>query len=423
MKIIAIVIKDLTRSYRSAGFIGMAIIAPLLLIGVVYFAFGGLFSGASSESKIEIGLVNADTLSPGVPMSKSLGESLSSLFFDAGTNSWFKAGEYKNEASAQAALERGDIDIGVNIPQDFTVHFLAGNVEHPIHIIGDPDQLAAAQAVQNLIVGMLDGVVGGQIALQTFTERYREIGLQPDPVQVQALVDSYSTWQAGFQRNLIRQSDQAPLVIITPNGSKAAVSPVEDILGVLMAGQMAFFAFFSGAFSMMSILREDEEGTLGRLFSMPVGRSRILAGKFGAVYLVVLFQGVVLITTAHYAFGINWGNPLQVLMVLVGQVAAAAGLGVLLISFVKTSQQGGPVLGGILTLLGMLGGLFTSGFAMPEAFTSLALITPQGWVIEAWKSVMHGQPFHEVLILFSVLILIGMILFGSGAVRFRKRFA
>jgi ABC-2 type transport system permease protein len=423
MKIFTIVINDLTRSFRSAGFLGMAILAPLLLIGLVYFAFGGLFWGISSGSMIKVGVVNADQLSPGISMGYSLGDELVSLFSRSGAESWIKPGEYEDETSVRAALERGDIKIGIILPQDFTGHFLAGKAGHPIQIIAPPSQLAAAQTVQNMIIGMLDGVLGSQIALQVFTGRYQENGLQTNPAQIQMRVEDYRSWQAEFQRELIQHTDQAPLVMVAPHSSKPAGSRVEEMLGILMAGQMAFFAFFSGAFSMMSILREEEEGTLGRLFTTPIGRNSILAGKFGAVYLVVLLQGTVLIVIAHYSFGINWGAPLAVFMVLIGQVAAAAGLGVLLISLIKTSRQGGPVLGGVLTVLGMLGGLFTSGFSMPEAFTKLALFTPQGWVIKTWKIVMNGQSLRDVVIPTTVLIVIGMVLFVSGAVRFRKRFA
>jgi ABC-2 type transport system permease protein len=191
----------------------------------------------------------------------------------------------------------------------------------------------------------------------------------------------------------------------------------------MMAGQMVFFAFFTGTYSMMSILREDEEGTLARLFTTPVERTSILAGKFLSVFLSVAVQGVVLIVAARYAFGIHWGEPMAVILALAGQVIVSTGLGVLLISFVKTTQQAGPVLGGGLTALGMLGGLFTSGLSMPEAFTRLAIFTPQGWVIKAWNIVLIGQPLSELMTSFIVLMVMGIVMFVIGAMMFRKRFA
>ena len=175
---------------------------------------------------------------------------------------------------------------------------------------------------------------------------------------------------------------------------------------------------------MMSIIQELEEGTLARLFTTPTDRTSILMGKFTAVFITVILQGLVLMIAGHYAFNIHWGQPIGVAMALTGQVFAATGLGVLLISFVKTTRQGGPVLGGGLTALGMLGGLFTANIPnMPDAFAAMANFTPQGWVIKIWKLVMDGLPAEEILAPFGVLVVMGVLMFAIGATMFRRRFA
>jgi len=62
MKIIDIALKDLTRSLRSMFTIGMAIIAPLLITGLMYAAFSGISNGNAEISVIHIGIVNYDSL-------------------------------------------------------------------------------------------------------------------------------------------------------------------------------------------------------------------------------------------------------------------------------------------------------------------------------------------------------------------------
>ena len=423
MKILDIAFKDLTRSFRSAFAVGMMVVAPLLLIGLIYFAFGGAFSGRSDLPVVNVGVVNIDKLPAEFPLDHPLGEDIRSLFFDEKVEPWINPSDYADEASARAAVDKGEIGVAVIIPQDFTEHFLAGERDSQVHIISDPTMTVTPQAVQNLVAAMLDGVTGSRIAIQTISERYQVVGLQPDPAHIQSLVDRYVTWYADFQLDMFYHPDRATLVMVAPVAESASERPVQKVLGQLMAGQMVFFAFFAGAYSMMSILREDEEGTLARLFTMPVGRTSVLAGKFLSVFLMVIVQGVVLITAAHYAFGINWGKPLAVLLALTGQVILAVGLGVLLISFVKTTKQGGPMLGGGLTALGMLGGLFTTGMSMPEAVTKLAVFTPQGWIIKTWQLVLSGQPLHELMIPFAVMMVMGIVMFGIGAMMFRKRYA
>ncbi|MEJ2708637.1 MAG: ABC transporter permease [Anaerolineales bacterium] len=423
MKTLDIAFKDLTRSFRSAFLVGVTIVAPLLLVGLIYFAIGGTSSGTSDLPVIKVGVVNADRLPADAQLGQPLGENIRRLFFDENVESWITASDYADEASARAAVDKQEIDLAIVIPQNFTESFLAGETDIQVLIISDPTMNAALQMVQNMLTATLDGVIGSGIALQTVVERHQVVGLQPDPAQIQALIDSYGIWYAGFQRDMTHDPDRAALVMISPDAEGASENSMQKVLGLMMAGQMVFFAFFTGTYSMMSILREDEEGTLARLFTTPVERTSILAGKFLSVFLSVAVQGVVLIVAARYAFGIHWGEPMAVILALAGQVIVSTGLGVLLISFVKTTQQAGPVLGGGLTALGMLGGLFTSGLSMPEAFTRLAIFTPQGWVIKAWNIVLIGQPLSELMTSFIVLMVMGIVMFVIGAMMFRKRFA
>ena len=117
------------------------------------------------------------------------------------------------------------------------------------------------------------------------------------------------------------------MVVAPSAGETETTNPIQKMMGMTMAGQMIFFAFFTGAYSMMSILREDEEGTLARLFTTPTDRTSILTGKFVAVFITVILQGLVLMVAGHYAFGINWGEPAGIALALTGQVVAATGLG------------------------------------------------------------------------------------------------
>jgi len=174
---------------------------------------------------------------------------------------------------------------------------------------------------------------------------------------------------------------------------------------------------------MMTFLQEDEEGTLARLFTTPTRRTLILTGKFLAVFLAVVIQGLVLLIIGHLLFGVHWGKPGSFILSLLGQAIAAVGLSVLLISLVKTSKQAGPVLGGGLTFLGMLSGLFTTNVKMPAAFNVIGNFTPQGWVLKAWKLTLSGAPLNQLLLPFLVLLAMGVVMFLIGAVLFRRRYA
>jgi len=320
-------------------------------------------------------------------------------------------------------LDAQEIGVSVIIPPAFSDGFFAGNDDAQILIISDPTLSFAPEITENMVRATLDGVAGAGISIQTLIERQTANGIAPNLTQITSVANTYSEWYMDFQRKLFHNPDEAALVMVAPSAGNETEAPLQKMLGLMTAGQMVFFAFFTGAYSMMSLLRENEEGTLSRLFTTPIGRNDILAGKFIAVFLSVLVQGCVLLIAAHYAFGVEWGSPSPVFLALLGQVIVATGLGVLLISFVKTTQQAGPVFGGGLTALGMLGGLFTANIDMPAAFTMLANFTPQGWVIKSWKLVLAGSPLTELWFPFGIMLLMGVIMFAFGAFNFRKRFA
>jgi len=123
-------------------------------------------------------------------------------------------------------------------------------------------------------------------------------------------------------------------------------------------------------------------------------------------------------------FGIDWGRVPTVALVTLGLIVVAAGFGVMLMSLIQNTRQTGPVMGGVMTLTGMLGGLFTSGIPnMPAAFDTVRLAMPQGWAMYGWELAVEGASADRVLVPVAVLLGLGALFFGIGVIRFRKRFA
>jgi ABC-2 type transport system permease protein len=423
MKVFDIAFKDLRRSFRSLFAIGMMVGAPLVITGLIYFAFGGAHA-SSDLPAVKVGLWTGDRLPPNSPLLAPLGQTIHDMFHDDSLKSWLTVNDYSDAASARAAVDQQAVAVAVLIPAPFTENFLAGKSDTPIVIVRDPALSIGPLVARNMVASLLDGVAGGGIAYQTILARQQARGLTPAAAQLSAVIQSYGQWYADFQRALFHQPETAALKTIAPAVGARGAQPLQNLLGLLMAGQMIFFAFYTGAYSMLSVLREEEEGTLARLFTTPTPRGVILSGKFVAVFLTVFLQGLFLMLFARLAFGIDWGQPLSVGLALVGQVTAAAGLGVLLIAFMKNTRQAGPVLGGALTTLGMLGGLFTAAVPnMPAGFQFLSNFTPHGWVLQGWKQALAGQAPTDLLLPFVVTMAIGLTMFAAGAVLFRRRFA
>jgi ABC-type multidrug transport system permease subunit len=313
--------------------------------------------------------------------------------------------------------------VAVIIPTAFTEEYLAGSMDTAIVILQDPTLTIGPTVVRDMVTSFLDGVAGGGVAYQTINEQVNASGKTLDPASVQSLFERYADWYVDFQRAMFHTPEKAALVVISPTaGQEETSNSVQSMMGTVMVGQLIFFSFFTGAYAMMSILQESEEGTLARMFTTPTDRTTILAGKFLAVLFTVMLQGAVLLIAGHYLFKIIWGEPGSVMLSFIGQMFGAVGLAVLLVSFVKTTKQSGPVFGGALTVMGMLSGLFTTNLDV-AIFDTLGKLTPQGWTLEAWTRSLAGAPPNELFVPFVVLMIMGTVMFIIGAATFRRRFA
>jgi ABC-2 type transport system permease protein len=186
-----------------------------------------------------------------------------------------------------------------------------------------------------------------------------------------------------------------------------------------------FYAFFTGTTTAQSILREDEEGTLPRLFTTPTTQSTILGGKFLSVGLTVVVQMVVLLLLGELIFHIAWGSLVPVSLITIGTIMAAATFGIFVNSFLKDTSQSGLVFGGVLTVTGMLGMLpILSGAASTSGvLATISLAVPQGWSVRGLIQAMNGAPLNTILLTLAVQVMMSIVFFMVGLLRFRKRYA
>lgn len=417
MKMLDIALKDLTRSFRSLFAVGMMFVAPVLITGLIYLAFGGLSSGKTDLPATIVAVANLDQPPADSPI--SAGEEIAGMFSDPSVANWLKMIPTADEAAARTAVDRREADVAVILPANLSQAFIEGGASARIQLIQDPTQTIGPAVVRDMIQSMLDGNAGARVALQTLADQNPAL----DSAANANLLTRFTSWYIDFQRTLFHSSQAAVITEDPASNTGTQQGSLQNILAMTVTGMMIFFGFYTGAYSMTSILNEDEQGTLARLFTTPTARTAILGGKFLAVFLTVIVQTLVMLLIGRLLFHVQWGEPLSVILSVLGQVIAATGLGVLIISFVRSSRQEGPVLGGGLTLLGMLGGLFTVGVEMPAGFETVNLLTPQGWALRAWKLTVAGAQPQEILLPLIVLLAAGIVFFLLGARIFRRRYA
>ena len=417
MNIIDVAVKDLKRVFRSVFALIMMFGAPLLIAGLLYFAFGGLASGSGSFTlaRTRVIIANLDQISPSASSFKA-GDMLIKFLQNEDLTDILELTMAPDEASARSAVDHQQADVALIIPASFTQAALTPDQNAAVLLYQDPTLTIGPGIVKDLVNHFMDGFSGAKIAAKVTNAAAQASGSGPDP--------SLSEWASVQYASYLESSDHtAALHITSPSGQSEQATSRLSMIGPIMAGMMILFVFFMGANGAESIIREHEEGTLSRLFTTPASAITILGGKFVGVFVTLVIQTTVLLAASALIFHISWGEPLSVVLATFGLIAAATGFGVMLMSLIKSTRQTGPILGGVLTLTGMVGGLITNGIPnIPAIMDKIALTMPQGWAMHTWKLTLAGSSAGAIILPVMVLVILGALFFTVGLMLFRRRF-
>jgi ABC-2 type transport system permease protein len=427
MKAFDIAIKDMTRSFRSAFALTFMFGVPLLMTGMFSLMFGG--SGSKNQAftlpvtKVVIanldqggpGFEAAKTQLPGGSQAGSMGDLILSVLQDNSFADLMQVTTVDSDEAARKAVENQEAGAAILIPADFSARFSDLESQATIELYKDPALTIGPGIIQSILEQFIDRMSASRIAVSV---TLKQTG-STDPALIGRVMQQYlSSAPAGDQR-------AALLDVRSVNTNKQSTNPLLTIIAPIMGWLIIFFAFFTGASTAQSILKEDEEGTLPRLFTTPTSQTTILAGKFLAVGLTVVVQMTVLLILGRLIFGIAWGTLLPVSLVTIGTILTAATFGIFLNSLLKSTKQSGLVFGGLLTVIGMLAGIpiFARGSSAAETFSTISLLVPPGWAVRGLLQTMNSAPLRDVLVTFLALTAWSIVLFVVGVLRFQKRYA
>ena len=427
MKAIDIAIKDITRSFRSAFALVFMIGVPIFMTGMFSLMFGN--SGSSNQSfalpVIKVVVANLDQGGPGFDTIKaqlpggslagSVGDLILSGLQDESFVDLIQVTQVDSAIEAREAVDSQKAEAAVIIPADFSARFSDLEGKAALELYKDQSLTIGPGIIQSVLEQLTDGMSTAKIAVSV---AMKQTGTA-DPAMIDRIVQkSLISGSAGDQTTAL-------LDVRSITTSKPMTSPMLTIIAPIMGWLTIFYAFFTGASSSQSILKEDEEGTLPRLFTTPTSHTTILAGKFLAVGLTVMIQMIVLLILGRLIFGIPWGDLLPVALVTIGTILSAASFGIFLNSLLKSTKQSGLVFGGLLTLIGMLAGMpiFMRGSSGADTFSTIALLVPPGWAVRGLLQSLNCAPLQDVLISFLGLTAWSIVMFVAGVLRFQKRYA
>lgn len=435
MKALDIALKDLTRSFRSLFAVIFMFGVPLLVTGMFYFMFGNTTrDGDFNLPRTKVIIANMDEGGPkfqvnpknipGGRQADTMGDLIVSILESEEMADLIEISYTPDPQSARAAVDSQQAQVAIMIPADFSKEFAdVRDGKAVIEFYQDPTLTIGPAIMHSILNRFLDSMGGVKIAVNVFMD-------EADPSQYALtgqVVQGYLDTSLALSEDLRGEL----LDVRAPAGSpeKAAEESQNALLGMLtpiMGGMMVFYAFFTGTSTAQSILKEEEERTLPRLFTTPTRQATILTGKLLSVFMTVCTQVVVLLLAARLIFGIQWGGFLPVALTAAGTIFSASSFGIFVNSFLKDTKQAGVLFGGVLTVTGMVGMISIFGMNSPEAGhlgNTVSLLVPQGWAIRGLMQSLHAEPVGAVTLTALAMLVWSVAFFSVGVWRFNRRYA
>jgi ABC-2 type transport system permease protein len=410
-KIWAIAAKDLLSTLRNRPALVMMLVAPLALAALLGFAFGGGTNGFNIAAT-KVVVANLDT--GGAGAGQSAGASIQEILTSKDLGDVLETKTVSTAQAARKAVDDGDAAVAVIVPEDFSAVVFGSDptAKSDVELYENPTTQIGGSIVEG-VVGQVLADFNGARAAAAGAVALRSEGDPPAMQLAATAAESFS--HAGGVSAGLQIAQRSPKV--GKSGEEVSVS------GLILAGMMVFFMFFGAANVARSILTEDRDGTMPRLFTTPTRRGTIIAGKFVSTFLTVLAQAIVLLIAGRLIFGIHWGRIDAVIVLTVVTAGVAGGLALLVISFARTPAQAGAIGSGIYLVLALLGGNFTGTAQTGTTYALIQKFTPNGWLLHGWDTAMRGGGAPDLRWQALVPLGFAVAFFFFAVLRMRRRFA
>lgn len=378
--------KDLLQVLKDRNSFILLLAVPLVLIAVVGLAFGNIFGSSSSQITITVAVNNQDTGYVGTSIVDALKVNTDQLKIIV--NSYNSSGQVTDQVA-----NNSNVNAGVVIPAGTTdkVNAAVQNGTTSKNLVqfyalpsnSDP----RATIVQNVVTNVLTSELAGNSAVGQVYSVCNQPGnhCAPGTINPQAIASNVG--------HVSVAGGQSAVQALTA-GKAVKINSFDQ----LVPGYAVFFALFGINAAAGTILQEKEDGTFRRLLIAPVQKYALLGGKLLAQFLLTLAQLAVLFAVGYFAFHLDIGSWPAVIALLICTSFATTGLGILLVSVVKSRRQLNPIVTLVVLITSAIGGAWWPLFLEPQWMQQFAKLGVTAWAMEGLNGVMIlGKDFTQVL--------------------------
>lgn len=321
---------DVRQQIRNRSFLIFALIVPLAMMTMMHLMFSSVGDGSlpTGEDRPEL------TLWVSGPTDTGIGAQIIAILDSIDTIELTMAPSADDAEGLRAGIDRGDTDMGLVIPEGADAAIAQGGRPEMIMIVPAEDTWA-----HDVVASVVESVIA---------ETQRVAGV----IAVAQQHGASGPELAALAQTLPESGHRLELIA----GEVAAEQLDAKTSGV--AGQAAMFMFFSVGFGVLAYLAEAELGTLNRLRSLPVARWTIVAAKALSSLVLGVVSTSVLLALGEFVFGLSFGSPIAVLVLIVAAVIAATSLVFVVASLARSSEQANMANSIVAITMGTLGGAF-----------------------------------------------------------------
>lgn len=400
--------KDLLQTVKDRSSLFFLLVMPLVLITVIGLAFGSFFGNGSSQIAITVAMSNQDNGPVGKAIVQALDINTASL--KVTINQFSNANQVKDQVA-----NNSNVNAGVVIPANASNTLIAASSngtlpKNLVQVYSLPSTSDTRPTIiQNIVTNVLTSEVAGSTAVG----------------QVYGVCNQSGNHCA--QNSLNAQSIASTVGQASAQGGNSAVQTLTagkatsfNNFDQVVPGYAIFFALFGINAVAGTILQEKEDGTFRRLLIAPVQRYALLGGKLLAQFILTLAQLTVLFAVGYFAFHLTIGSWPGVIALIIGASFATTGLGILLVSIVKTRRQLNPVVTLVVLITSAIGGAWWPLFVEPQWMQNIAKLGVTAWAMEGLNGVMIlGKDFMQIAPDVLGLLVYGLICFFVATRLFR----
>ncbi len=398
LKLIAATTKELLLLLRDRTGLLVLFLMPAILVVVITLVQENVME-LTGQKKTQVVFLDLDQGELGKSIKKQIETSnLELVVWDA---------EQKTDEAVQAAVAKGDYQVGIVIPQGASLRFQeaaahlfqpddgtsdAKDLPHavnatPLQLFVDPGIMAGLRASVTAQLQMALTTVALEAKLAIFGQALQEITGPFGPPQQTAL--NPNTLPALFKQPLLTLTENQDTNRIT---APPAYNPVQQNVPA-----WALFGMFFTAIPIAgSILQERGSGIWVRLSSLPVSPLVLFAGKIAAYIGICLCQFLLIALIGAFlfpslglpAFTISMNMTATLITALFSSLAAC-GFGIFLGMACNSYEQASTLGATSVVAAAAIGGVMVPVYAMPPAMQRLSIISPLNWGLTA---------FHDLLL-------------------------